>query len=730
MDNFRILKPFLRGLPIVVAAMVVGVLIAKKYLLYVTPMYESTAKLKLADIGEGIPNNNLFKNFDVFASANKIAAEIEVLKSSELISKALDSLEFNSEVYRIGSIRSVELFNESPINIKLLNKHGSVLDKRFKLTINSPQTFIIKNFNDEKLLEGQMNQIIDFLDNKIMISLNQKLISEKRNIKIEDNYEFEFLSNEKLMDKIYKNIDIISVDKDVPVIRISYKSNIPEKATLFVNRLAQTYIYDYIESKYKAANVTVKFLNKQIEETGQKLAASENHIQEYRNTNNIINIRQETETDLRKISQLKIQQTNLKMNLQAIDELNRYINFGKDKFLMLAPNFEAFTDLLSTEIVKNIKKLQADKKDLLLTYTENDERVKVVDAKINDLVSYLIESIKNTRLNTQIKYDQITKDIEEAEKVFISVPEKEKNMTILNRDFDLVQSSYNFLNEKKIEAEIAQAAKISFHKVISPAVNADKPISPNKSIIIILSAVIAMIFSIITIYSVHALKAKVNDITAIEKNSSIPVALTTPYLKQKDENVFIKHTMALEMKNILVNGSILTFTAHNINEGKGFHVLNFCKILSNQKRKVLLVDADGALLNIVADKNSGNTILQTKYSGVDYINLANDYSKYFTFEQLKQYISAFTQCYTHVIINNGNIQTNIKALSYISLADNNLFVVDARNTSLKLITNLETLKNEYNLPNLFFILNKEGYNPNVVLEIYMFFKKHFKLFNK
>ena len=44
------------------------------------------------------------------------------------------------------------------------------------------------------------------------------------------------------------------------------------------------------------------------------------------------------------------------MNLDAIKDLNKYIAYGKDTYLDLAPNFEAFTVLLSTEI-KNIKKL-------------------------------------------------------------------------------------------------------------------------------------------------------------------------------------------------------------------------------------------------------------------------------------------------------------------------------------------------------------------------------------
>ena len=48
------LRPFYRGLPIIVAVMVICVTAEKKYLNYVVPMYESVAKIKLADAANGI----------------------------------------------------------------------------------------------------------------------------------------------------------------------------------------------------------------------------------------------------------------------------------------------------------------------------------------------------------------------------------------------------------------------------------------------------------------------------------------------------------------------------------------------------------------------------------------------------------------------------------------------------------------------------------------------------
>jgi hypothetical protein len=41
-------------------------------------------------------------------------------------------------------------------------------------------------------------------------------------------------------------------------------------------------------------------------------------------------------------------------------------------------------------------------------------------------------------------------------------------------------------------------------------------------------------------------------------------------------------------------------------------------------------------------------------------------------------------------------------------------VVDARQTPLKIINRLELLKTEFNIPHIWFMLNKAGYSPNVI----------------
>ncbi len=709
-ENLRLLKPFFRGLPIIILVVVLSVLAAKKYLSYATPMYESTAKLKLADTQEGVPSTNLFKDLDVFANANKIATEIEVLKSATLIGKTLKGMGFETEIYRKGEVKSVELFQDSPILASATFPGKEGYDVRYIIVVKSLKRFdfILPN---QKVIKGKFGQPISHCDGKILIQLNDAFIASKKNLNILDTYEVEFLSELKMQDKIATNLDIVSVDKDVPVIRINYKSNVPEKAALFVNKLAETYIKDYIETKFRAANVTVNFLKGEIENTNKDLNASEDDIQNYRDQKNIINIRQETETDLRKISQLKIQQTNLKMSLDAIKELNQYIAKGKDNYLDLAANFEAFTDLLSTEMIKSMKRLQSEKKDLLLVYTPENDKVKVVDQKLKDLIDYQIESIKNTEKNLKVKYDELSNDIVESEKVFIGLPERERLMNELTREFNLYEKSYNFLNEKRIEAEIAKSAKLAFHKIITHGEVSKTPVSPIKSIIIIVAAVLGLLFSVSMIYLVHFAKAKVNDIFTIEKNTSIPIAIATPYLTSKNaiEINFLKEAVQLELKGIIKEHTIVTLTSNDREKDHLFHIKYLTKALFEQDRKVLVIDVAGNL----KDEFSKHfpTITCLDYSDLKYMH----YTQTMMQQELAHKLEAFDIC----IVNNQSVKCDRLALLFMSLASHNLFVLDSRKTEEKTIVKVDLLREEYQIPNLWFVLNKSEYNPSVIKEIRM-----------
>lgn len=702
-ENIRILRPFLRGLPIVVLIVAICVLAAKRYLKYAVPMYESTAKIRLADTKEGSPSANLFKDFDVFANANKIGAELEVIKSRVLINNALDSLKFDVSTFRVGKIRKMEMYNEAPFIVHYKLKSHYLFDKVVELSILTKDRCTLKMPNGA-VVSGSFGKPIAVKGDTLLIEKNETLIKTKPNVKLEDNYEFIINSRQKLIEDIQANMDISSIDKEIPVIRINYKSAVPLKAADFVNSLSKAYVDDYIQNKYLSANTTVNFLDNQLKEISEKLESSENDIKDYRDSTGIINIRQETETDLRKIADMKVQQTNVKMNLDAIKDLYKYMVSGHDKPLELAPNFEAYTDLLATEMVKKLKLLQAEKKDALLKYTPEHDVIKNIDLKIKDVTHYLEEAIKNTRDNLQVKYDRLTYDIAKAESVFIGLPDREKTLGGLNREFNLNEQAYLFLQNKKTDAQIARAATISFHRIITPGEVPMLPVSPNRTLITVLAAFLGFLGSVLIIYVVHGIKGKVNDKQTIEKNSSIPIAAALPFLKNGQINrYFHKTAIQLYTKEMLPDHGIITLSSFSKMEGKRFIATHLATELVKQGKKVLFVDVDGTV--------------DTLPRGIDVVNIAVENGKFYNAEFADSQFSQWKTNYDIIIIKNENIELATMGYLFMRMADINLFVVDTRRTNAKKIQEAEILKDEYQFPAMNFILNREFYNPNIIFQV-------------
>lgn len=686
---YAFLKPLLRGLPIIIATTVAGMMAAKKYLLYTTPMFESTAKIKLADIHDGVSNGNLYKDFDVFVNSNKIGAEVELLKSKVLVGKALQKLDITQSIYRVGDIHKTELYNQSPFHIEAAISNEKLYNKPFQILISANQRIEITAPDGEKIYTV-FDTAVNCNAGILRFYKNETLLSNRPKLPLSDRYEVVFHSREWLVDNIISGLDVMAVDKDIPVLRISYTSPVPEKAADIVNTISAAYITDYVDEKFRSADTTSDFLNRELKYYGDKLSASENAIETYRDERNIINIRQETETDLRKISDMKKQSASLQMRMIAVDSLNNYIQKGKFKFLELAPNFEAFTDLLSTELVKKTKELQREKQDLLLRYTPENEKVKVVDAKLDDINSYFVESIGNTKKSLHVQYDDLQQTIADAEKAFIGLPTREKTMTILERNFGLNEQIYRFLSEKRTEAEIAKAAKISFHRIISAGEIPTKPVSPNSPIIKILAAILGMMGGVSLIYGVHAFKGRVNNDENISRQSSIPLIAKLPFCKTNvsKQIYFRKLALELELKKMVEAGKVVTVSSFDKKEGKDFVSAGLSEGLSSLGKKIKLIDA--------------SVFLKSEMQNPD---------------QWKQQLSRWKAEADVIVVKNFNVSEESEAMMLMATADLNLFLFDSRRTRKKKILEADVLQQELNLPGMFYLLNRAGYNPSLISQL-------------
>ena len=132
-----VLRPFFRGLPLILAFTLLSIIAAGVYLHYSSPMYESVSFIKLADAGNAIPHSSPAHDLDIFSSYSAIGAEVEMVKSKVVIYRAMKNLDLGVTVTRLGELHNTELYKESPFKITATVTDPKGYDSTYKMTITS-----------------------------------------------------------------------------------------------------------------------------------------------------------------------------------------------------------------------------------------------------------------------------------------------------------------------------------------------------------------------------------------------------------------------------------------------------------------------------------------------------------------------------------------------------------------------------------------------------------------
>ena len=669
-----LLRPLWKGLPIVLLSTGLSLTAAWQYLRYATPLYESTAKIKLADPNEGAMNTTLIKNSDAFSLVNRASAEVELMRSPLLLGRALDRLSFDVSTYRVGQVRTSEMYAASPFLATMTLHNPKWTDKKFDLVI-ADGGFVTLTAPSGEVATGKLGDSLRVAGATVRIVANTEQLKKRPDVPLADHYRLVRHDRGQLIEAIGRQLDVSSTDPDVPVLRISYQSPVPQKAADLVNALTQEYLDDYLATKYKVVNATSASIAEQLKTVRQTLAHSEDSVEGYRDRKNIINIGQETETDLHKIAELKIQRANIQMSLASVNNLYRYMSSGKNKALTLAPNFEAFNDLLSTDIVKRIKELQAERHDLLLRFTPEDSQVKTIDLKLADLNAYLLESIRNTRNTLTIRYRDLDRSIRQSQGVFKGLPTREKNLAILERDFQLNEKLYTFLREKETEAEIAKATPITYHRIIAAGLVPIEPTTPNRGLVLLISGFLGLVLGTLLAYLVVGMRSTPGDANSVQKETDTPLAASIPHLGDELSGqlaFFTQLATRLALKGLLHPGTKLVVNAFTDGEGQAFFF--------DRLRQALLAQGLKLRALVLTDRQSPNPDAQP--------------------DEL-------------LLVQNLPLTHDSHALAVMTGAQANLVVIDSRATPTARLAELDLLIADYHLPNVQLCLNRAGYEPGL-----------------
>jgi uncharacterized protein involved in exopolysaccharide biosynthesis len=715
------LLPLIKGSPIIIMVFLLSVFIAKKIIQYTPTTYLSVAKIKLDNQKYGFSNSSLYKDFDVFTAHDMIETEAEILGSDLIIKKALKKVDFSTVIKRVGSIKKALLYNNSPFQVDYQFIDDQLQDQPLSLVIKESLLTLTYHHSGEAILvNGGFDLPFKINGNEITITKRDSIVQLK-NLELNGIYSFMIYSEEGLIKKTKEQLDVKAIDKEMSILRVVFKDEVPQKTADFNNALCEAYIEDYIGMKSYAANKTVQFIDLKLEEVGKDLALAESELETYKMNNNVVNTRQETETGLRQLSGLEMDLVNAEINEQAIIELETYIESG-DYFVETALQV-GFVDLLLTELIKKLKILSDDKQDLLIKYEEESDQIKAVNYKIKEIKRYVGEAIESNKREAITKRKKLEAEFDLLSNKFEGIPSREKNLQVLEREFALQESVFNFLSQKRIEAFIASTSTTSFHRIIQPAYIPKLPASPNKTLITFVCGLLGLILGITFVYLRQFARAKVLDKADLERNSQIPVAGIIRDLKDDIGSEYLTLTKSLLLKNILEPNQVVVISSSLSREGKTISVENLAASLISLGYKVCLIDFDNISydLTLTAQKikdfksvtendfKENGLVLTTKKSES---LLEED----FTF--FKSKLEVLKENYDFVIIDTSPTAVSVSPVQLMKLADLNIYTIRANYTPISYIGNTDLLADEYQLKNIHFILTNahkaNNYNGNLI----------------
>ena len=403
-----------------------------------------------------------------------------------------------------------------------------------------------------------------------------------------------------------------------------------------------------LDRKNHLASITIDYIDKQLSEISDSLSQTEDNLQSFRSSNQLLNITEQA-------SGISVQYTDLQNKLAELVSREKYYDYVSDYLSknssfskMIVPSSIGIPDPLLNSLMSELIAAQAQQSNLINNNQEKNPLVQKLGIQIENIKKTISENISAAARTNSISIDEMNKRIRKTESEIGRLPATQRQLGNIERKYRLNDAIYNYMLEKRAEAKITKASNLPDDIIIEPAkMEGLGPISPNKKLnyLIALFLGLAGPFGYLKIRS--ALNNKVENQDDIERLTVVPVLGKILHNKYKTSNVmleFPKSNIAESYRALRTNldfyvrggqKKVIMVTSSMEGEGKSFIALNIAMSYAQLGRRTILLDFDmrkrkiffneqneakaGLSSYLVNHVNLEDIILKSPHENLDYI---------------------------------------------------------------------------------------------------------------
>ncbi len=592
----------------------------------------------------------------------------------------------------------------------------------------------------KKGLKSQINTITAFMGGRDSLDASQL-----SRMSAETGIAASLSKEEILANQLSQDLHITPI-RNTSIISISYTFENPLLAKMITNAAVKGYKDEMMEIKLAAANYSLEWMTNKAEAEKRKLEDSERALQKYMKANGLVRVEESIAVNPQRMQEFSLQLSRAEAQRKETEAVLAQIRKAGKSSSQLE-KIPIFADSLVLKDMRvNIYKAKQKQKELSKKY--GSRHPQMIQAKDELAVLYnerqfeiqrIIDSTKNAYSLAKSQEQNIRDLLNSAKDESIRSSEKYIKYTSLKREVESNQMLYDTLQANIKKTGITDQSQSVNIWVVKAAEVPAYPSKPNTKMLLVLGAVLGLALGFGMAFALEFLDNTVKTDNDLEKRYGRTVLGTVEIINQKKQNIetFLKdHPLSLFAESYrLIRSALLLSSAEKPPkkilvtsmeqaEGKTTTAINIARVLSQDNKKVLLVDCDmrkpTTYLCLNAENESGLSDYLTGNTAEINVQDVDDEkillvtsgpippnpAELLASEKMKHLLTALGERYDFVILDSPPVQAVSDSLALTAIVDGTIVVVQYGKTTFDTLNmGMKKLK-DINANILGFVLNR------------------------
>ena len=354
-------------------------------------------------------------------------------------------------------------------------------------------------------------------------------------------------------EEMLKRITTLTV-KDTEILKVKVKASSPEEAKLVTNLLVDTF-NDRMTYLVRSEQTSIReFIGERLKESKKELEQAEKLLGDYKREQKIVAPEEETKAMVEKFAAIDKMGAE---NTVAIVSAQASLATARQQLSMEKPGFVADSPLIQ-QYKGNLAELEVKAVSLAASFTDKHPEVIATQAAINETKGKLRQEISAVisanapsmnPIHQGLIQSQIQSEVEIAargaqkqaiqsilntsQQELNSLPAKEQGLTKVMRDAAVNQEIYIMLAKRHEEARISEVMQPTDVQVIDVAIEPDKPISPKKTLNVVIAAILGLFIGLATAFILEYMNKTIRTAEDVQHYLELPVLGSIPDFDSK-----------------------------------------------------------------------------------------------------------------------------------------------------------------------------------------------------